>query len=80
MFVWYEVWLIFLTSLSDCRSFHIRDLIEFQWQVSLLTKILSTSMARKMQLEIETLLKYVFILINQVILCTKGLNKKMICF
>ena len=46
MFVWYEVWLIFLTSLNDFKLFH---LIEFSWQVSCPTKTPSSTRARKMQ-------------------------------
>ena len=58
MCVRYEVWLIFLTSLKDCKLFHLRELIEFSWQISRQNKTPSTSRTRKT----ETLLKYAFIL------------------
>ena len=43
------MWLIFLTSLNDCYSFHLRELIEILWQVSRPTKTPSTSKAPTMQ-------------------------------
>ena len=49
IFVWYAVSFIFLTSPSDYKLFHLRDLTEFVWQKSHSTKTPSTSRARKMQ-------------------------------
>ena len=41
--------LTFLTSLNNCKLFHLRDLVEFAWHGSHLTKTPSTSRVRKMQ-------------------------------
>ena len=49
IFVWYVVWFIFLASPNDCKLFHLRDLIEFAWQISHTTKTPYTSRPRKMQ-------------------------------
>ena len=38
-----------LTSLNDCNSLHLRELIELLWQVSRPTKTPSTSKAQTMQ-------------------------------
>ena len=48
-FGWYAVWFIFLTSPNDCKLFHLRDHIEFAWQISHSAKTLSTARAKAMQ-------------------------------
>ena len=68
IFVLYAVWLIFLTSLNDCNSFHLRELIELLWQVSRPTKTPSTLKAPTMQ--DRKFLKYAFTLFFEVILGT----------
>ena len=59
MFVWYEVWLIFLRThgLNDCKLFHLRELIEFPWQIC------RPLLQELEKCKIGTLLKYVFIFI-----------------
>ena len=49
IYVWYAVWLTFLTGLNNCKLFHLRDLIEFAWHANHSAKNPSTSRARKMQ-------------------------------
>ena len=68
IFVWYEAWFIFSTRLNDCYSFHLRELRKFSWQLSRQTTTPSNSKARKMHE--ETILKFVFKFIFEVIVCT----------
>ena len=47
--VWYAVWFIFLACANDFKLFHLRDLIEFAWQINHSHKTPSKSRPRKMQ-------------------------------
>ena len=78
MFVWYDVWLIVLTSLNDCISFHLGELLNSHGRLAV--QLRPPLHQEPDKCKIETPLKYFFIFICEVILCTKSLDKKMICF